>query len=416
MRRTVGHEDLYREAALLCIQSLGVQPERAGTGGGQYEQAYLGWPALDAIHVNPELTKRTQQKISDLLEQKCHEPHAPPDAFACLAAIRQREGHQGEAIRLYRQALASNFGRSDWHLSLATVLAATGATAEAMEEAKICFAASAAICSGAPVHRGPLVPCWFAAGRVKVPIAWWEACVSHAAATTLRAHGVPTAGRLYPENRDRRLYTDGDGVCAGSVSIGQRRRAVAHPTRIHLRHSENVPLQVTVHNAGCGKSGMWKERVGLLTWSAPSTMARRLATGTFWLLAGTVVWRVLTAVSAIFVARILGGAAFGELAMVRSTVDLFVVFGSFRLGSTATKYVSQYRHTDPPRAGAILLLVSIVSLVTCFAMGALCLALSPWLAEGELDRADLKPVITLQCASDLLRYFAAHPGGCPRRF
>jgi tetratricopeptide (TPR) repeat protein len=132
-------EDLYREAALLCIQSLG-QPERAlelvGDNTGR-----LIWlaGALDALRVDPELTKQTHQKISDLLEQKCQEPQAPADVFACLAAIRQRQGRLGEAVKLYRQALASNFGRSDWHLSLATVLVATGSTAEAVEEAKTCL-------------------------------------------------------------------------------------------------------------------------------------------------------------------------------------------------------------------------------------------------------------------------------------
>jgi O-antigen/teichoic acid export membrane protein len=147
----------------------------------------------------------------------------------------------------------------------------------------------------------------------------------------------------------------------------------------------------------------WSERVGLLRWSGRSSVVQRLAHGTFWLLTGTVTWRVLTAVSTIFVARILGGPAFGELAMIRSTVDLFVVFGCFRLGSTAAKYVSQYRKVDPPRAGAILLLVSIASLITCLVTAILCLVLSPWMAQDLFDRPDIRPLMAL---SALLIFFA----------
>jgi len=152
---------------------------------------------------------------------------------------------------------------------------------------------------------------------------------------------------------------------------------------------------------------MWRSGVGLLRCSGESGVARRLAHGTLWLLIGTALWRVLTAVSSIFVARILGGTAFGELAMVRSTVDLFVVFGSFRLGSTATKYVSQYRKTDPARAGAVLMLVLIVSLVTCLVTAALCLLLSPWMAGHVLDRAELSPTITLGAVLIFFATFAA---------
>ena len=150
----------------------------------------------------------------------------------------------------------------------------------------------------------------------------------------------------------------------------------------------------------------WK-RIGLLVWSERPAVVRRMARGTFWLLTGTVIWRVLTAVSAIFVARILGGTAFGELAMIRSTVDLFVVFGSFRLGSTATKYISEYRKTDPARAGAILLLVSLVSLVTCLVTAVACLVLSPWMSEGVLSRADLRPAMTLGALLIFFATFAA---------
>lgn len=154
-------------------------------------------------------------------------------------------------------------------------------------------------------------------------------------------------------------------------------------------------------------SSTWVERVRIPGGAARPAIVRRLTRGAFWVMAGTVVWRVLTAVSTIFVARILGRDAFGELSMVRSTVDLFVVFGSFRLGSTATKYVSEYRNTDPLRAGSVLLLVTSITLITCTIMAVSSLVLSSWLAEHVMNRADLAPMIML---STLLIFFATLEG------
>jgi O-antigen/teichoic acid export membrane protein len=145
--------------------------------------------------------------------------------------------------------------------------------------------------------------------------------------------------------------------------------------------------------------------LGLL--SGRSAIVQRLAHGTFWVLAGTVTWRLLTAASSVLVARRLGTGPFGELSMIRSTVDLLMVFGSFQLGATAGKYVSQYRSSDPPRAGAVLLLVLIASLLTCSIVAAPCLLLSPWIAEHVMHRADLAPIMTLGVVLAFFATFAA---------
>jgi tetratricopeptide (TPR) repeat protein len=56
-----------------------------------------------------------------------------------LAAICRGDGDIDEAIRLYRRALALNFGHYDWHYQLAALVAQKGLVDEAIHEARICL-------------------------------------------------------------------------------------------------------------------------------------------------------------------------------------------------------------------------------------------------------------------------------------
>jgi O-antigen/teichoic acid export membrane protein len=124
-----------------------------------------------------------------------------------------------------------------------------------------------------------------------------------------------------------------------------------------------------------------------------SPIAYRLARGAFWSLIGGVGSRALTLVSSIIVARLLGKEGFGEVGMVQSTIGLFGVFAGFGLGSTATKYIAEYRVKNPEKAGRILNLTLVISLISGGIMMFACLAMSPWLAEKTLNRSELTPLL-----------------------
>ncbi len=55
----------------------------------------------------------------------------------------------------------------------------------------------------------------------------------------------------------------------------------------------------------------------------------------------------------LFVARLLGKEQYGRFALVQSTANTFIGVAALGLGITATKYVSQYKISDPLRAGRI---------------------------------------------------------------
>lgn len=77
-----------------------------------------------------------------------------------------------------------------------------------------------------------------------------------------------------------------------------------------------------------------------------SDIGSRIAAGAFWTFTGTAFGKLLILISGVLCARILGQIQYAELGILRSTVNMFVVFGSTGLGLAATKYISEYRTTN----------------------------------------------------------------------
>ncbi len=133
----------------------------------------------------------------------------------------------------------------------------------------------------------------------------------------------------------------------------------------------------------------------------------RIARGTLWSLVGSVGSRGLNLLTFLFVARWLGAERFGELGIVRSTAGMFGIFAGFGMGLTATKYVAQYRATDPERAGNVLLLTfTVAATMGALASGLLWL-LAPLMATGALDASHLSGQLRI---GSLLVLFGALAG------
>jgi O-antigen/teichoic acid export membrane protein len=126
-----------------------------------------------------------------------------------------------------------------------------------------------------------------------------------------------------------------------------------------------------------------------------STLARRVLNGVCWTVIGTGLARGLSLLASIAIARFLGKAEFGALGMVQSTVGMFGAVAGLGLGTTATKYVAQYRFTDPERAGRIIRLSTIVSWTASALMTLALLLCSPWLATNSLHAPQLATPLRL---------------------
>ena len=86
-----------------------------------------------------DLAEQTLEKIRDKLEAKCLLADASAGEIAFLGQVHARQGNNEAAIECYRRALALDYGRVEWRLELAGLLARMERAPEAMREARICL-------------------------------------------------------------------------------------------------------------------------------------------------------------------------------------------------------------------------------------------------------------------------------------
>ena len=142
-----------------------------------------------------------------------------------------------------------------------------------------------------------------------------------------------------------------------------------------------------------------------------SDIAKRMASGAFWSFTGTALGKFLVLLSGIFCARILGQEVFGELGMVRSTIGMFIVLGTSGIGVTATRYIANYRKTDPAHAASICLLSNKFAWWAGIVVGVLMLLLSDVLAKEALHSADLRTAVQLGAVMLFVSILNGAPNG-----
>lgn len=135
---------------------------------------------------------------------------------------------------------------------------------------------------------------------------------------------------------------------------------------------------------------------------ATSPLAARLIQGSLWSIGGSMAAKVLALLSAVLVARILGKATYGQLGIVQSTIGMFGALAGFGMGTAASKFVAEFRHSDPARAGRVITLSSVVSWTSGIALAAVLFVLAPRLAESSLASPELAPYIQLSALLLLL--------------
>ncbi len=126
-----------------------------------------------------------------------------------------------------------------------------------------------------------------------------------------------------------------------------------------------------------------------------SPIGYRLARGAFWSLVGTVLSRSLSIVSSVLVARMLGKIGVGELGIIQSTVGILSAFAGLGMGVTATKFIAEYRDTDPEQAGSMLGISAIAAWSSGAVMTIAMMILAPWFAEHTIAAPQLAGLIRI---------------------
>lgn len=120
-----------------------------------------------------------------------------------------------------------------------------------------------------------------------------------------------------------------------------------------------------------------------------SDLGKRIASGAFWSFSGTAIAKLMVLVGGILCAHILGKEEYGEFGMVRSTISMFVVFGTAGIGLTATKYIAEYRSSDKDHIASIYLLTNGFAICTGILVTLIILFASSYLAETTLKTPHL---------------------------
>jgi len=107
----------------------------------------------------------------------------------------------------------------------------------------------------------------------------------------------------------------------------------------------------------------------------------------------------------VIVARYIGQNSFGALGVLNTTLSMFVGFAGLSMGVTATKHVAEFRNSDPARAGKIIGLSHVVSLITGAVIASLVFIFAPAIASKALNAPALSNLLRLACVILLTNAF-----------
>lgn len=121
-----------------------------------------------------------------------------------------------------------------------------------------------------------------------------------------------------------------------------------------------------------------------------SQLIRRIAGGAFWSIFGTASAKAIVLIAGIISANILGKSGYGELGIVRSTINLFIVFGTAGLGITATRYIAKYKKDNTEKVESIIGITALFSLIMAVIITLSVFIFAETIATNTLNNPELK--------------------------
>jgi len=126
-----------------------------------------------------------------------------------------------------------------------------------------------------------------------------------------------------------------------------------------------------------------------------SSLSKRLFEGMSWTLIGNVVGKFLQLLAFIFVARLVGKQEYGQISIIRSTLNMFLVFSSVGMGVTATRYIAMYRTSNPHRAYEIYRFTKKTVIWLGMIISVVIFLLSSYIAENQLNDLHLSNALKI---------------------
>ena len=115
----------------------------------------------------------------------------------------------------------------------------------------------------------------------------------------------------------------------------------------------------------------------------------------FWSLMGSLLPKFAIFLTSIFLARILNAEKFGDLSVVRSTINMFTVFASSGLGLTATKFISEYYNENSQEKSKASEIISLSNFIS-FTLGIIISLLVLLFSKSISDKIIGKPYLQIE--------------------
>lgn len=133
----------------------------------------------------------------------------------------------------------------------------------------------------------------------------------------------------------------------------------------------------------------------LYNFSKTDGLKARFLRGSVWSVAGTGISKALMLLSFVIVARIIGKESYGELGIIRSTLNMFTLLAGMGLGNTLAKYIAEYRNKRPQFAYDVYLMSNRLGVGFALIIGALLIVFAPIIAESSLRAPHLTNSVRL---------------------
>ncbi|MBO7611909.1 MAG: oligosaccharide flippase family protein [Elusimicrobia bacterium] len=125
---------------------------------------------------------------------------------------------------------------------------------------------------------------------------------------------------------------------------------------------------------------MFKTKISYLKQTIKSALVKRISNAAKWSFIGAICQNALMLLIGIVCIHILGKETFGKLGIIRSTIQIFIVLGAVGMGSTATKFIAEFRSKDLNNLKSIYSIVNIISFCTGLISLLFVLLLAPKIA------------------------------------
>ena len=118
-------------------------------------------------------------------------------------------------------------------------------------------------------------------------------------------------------------------------------------------------------------------------------LANKLILDSFWAILGNLLLKGLALVSGVLVARFLGKDVYGEYGIIKVTLMSVAIFSTLGLGYTATKYVAEYKESNPDYIPLILKYARNITIVLSTIMAIILFSFAPYISSIVLEAPHL---------------------------